>query len=155
MLPSGKKARWKQIAATWRQRFDTLSFYKMLTSLSSLGKKTGVLIGCLHVDFREASLFWFNWHIFEASAFSTKELALEQKEEWRLMLVSGTNLQEPACSCAQQQAIKNRSCYFLAINVMCDWWSVLCLFWLDEVQSSPNWDKHVHAGRGSTGWIWE
>lgn len=44
----------------------------------------------------------------------------EQKEEWQLTPDSGTNLHEPACSRLQQQAIKNRSRYFLAIKVACD-----------------------------------
>lgn len=66
-------------------------------------------------------------------------MAPEQKEEWQLTVDSGTNLQEPACSCSQQQAIKNRSRYFLPINApVIDDLFYVCFDWL----------KSRFAGRG-------
>lgn len=58
---------------------------------------------------------------------------------------------------AQQQAIRNRSRYFLAIKVACDWWSLLCLFWLDEVQicwTGTGMRTPTQEAQDGYGWGW-
>lgn len=71
-----------------------------------------------------------------------KKLAPEQKEEWQLTLAAGTNLQEPACSSTQQQAVRNRLRYFLPIKVqLIDDLFYVCFDWIQS--SSAGWGQDL------------
>lgn len=111
------KERWGQIDATnisvGNMEALIRGSHKMLTSSSRISSVR---------NYRRVSAFCSTCRASEARVFQLArgKKEEEQKEEWQLRLDSGTDLHEPACSRARQQAIKNRSRYFLAIKVGCD-----------------------------------